>query len=96
MTRNSLQPTTSISQRYPRYAPLCQGYDLHQGHCGQSRKFPQQQFEGQRPSSLAAPKVAPGPLGNNSVNRPISSSSTPPPGPLSGAPGRPPISLPSK
>ena len=40
--------------------------------------------------------MPPGPPGNNPVNRPTSSSSTPPPGPPSGAPGRPPISLPTK
>jgi len=40
--------------------------------------------------------VPPGPPGNNPVDRPTSSSSTPPPGPPSGAPGRPPISSPTK
>jgi len=40
--------------------------------------------------------VPPGPPGNNPVNQPISSSSTPPPRPPSGAPGRHPISLPTK
>ena len=58
--------------------------------------FPQQLFQGQGPSSPGAPIVPPGPPGTNSVNRPTSSSSTPLPGPPSGAPGRPPISLPTK
>jgi len=58
--------------------------------------FPQQQFPGQGLSSPGAPRVPPGSPGNNPVNRPISSSSTPPPGPPFGAPGRPPISHPTK
>ena len=37
-----------------------------------------------------------GPLGDNPVHLPTSSSSPPPSGPPSGTPGRPPISLPKK
>ena len=96
MTHNSLHPTTSVSQCYQSYGPPWQGYDLHQGGYGESRMFPQQQLPGQGPSSPGAPRVPPGPPGNNPVNRPTSSSSTPPPAPPSGAPGRPPISLPTK
>jgi len=95
MTHSS-QPPTSVSQQYPSYGPPWQGYDLHQGGYGESRMFPQQQLPGQGPSSPGAPRVPPGPPGNNPVNRPTSSSSTPPPAPPSGAPGRPPISLPTK
>ena len=40
--------------------------------------------------------MPPGPSGNNPVNRPTSSSSTPPPGSPAGAPGRPPNSLPTE
>ena len=86
----------SISQQYPSYGPPWQGYDLHQGGHGESRMFPQQQFPGQGPSSPGAPRVPPGLPGNNPVNWPTSSSSTPPPGPPSGTPGRPPISLATK
>ena len=58
--------------------------------------IPQQQFHGQGPSSWAAPTVPPGRPCNNLVNRPTSSTSTPPPGPPSDAPGRLCISLPTK
>ena len=57
--------------------------------------FPPQQFTGQGPSSPGAPRVPPAPAANNPVNRPTLSSSTPY-GQLPGAPGRPPISLPTK
>jgi len=58
--------------------------------------FPPPQFTGHGPSSPGAPRVPPGPLGNRPLNQPTSSSSTPPPQPPSGAPGRHPISLPTK
>jgi hypothetical protein len=57
--------------------------------------FPQQQFQGQGPSSPGALRVPPGAPGYNPVNRPTSSCSTPPPGPASGTPGRLPISHPT-
>ena len=55
MKHNSSQPTTSVSQQYPRYAPLWQGFDLPQGGSGKSQMFPQQQFQGQEPLSPGAP-----------------------------------------
>jgi hypothetical protein len=96
MTHNRSQPTTSVGQRYPGYEPPWQGYYLHQGGYGKSQLFPQQQFQGQELTSQGALGVPPGLAGNNPVNRPTSSSSTSPPGPPSGAPGRPLISLPTK
>jgi hypothetical protein len=90
MTHSSSQPTPSISQHYPTNGPPGLGYDLHQGGYGESQMFPHQQFQRQGPSSPCTPRVPPGPPGNN---QPISSSSTLPPGPPLGAPGRPPISL---
>ena len=93
---HSSQLSTRVSQQYPSYGPPSQEYDLHQGGYCESQMFPQQQFAGQGPSSPGAPRLPPGPPGNNPVNLPTSSSSTPPPGPPSGAPGRPPISLPTK
>jgi len=94
ITHNSSQPTTSISQQYPSYVPQWQGYDLHQCGYAESQMFPQQQFPGQGPSLAGVLRVPPGSAGTNTVNRPTSSSFTPPPGHRSGAPGRPPISLP--
>jgi len=96
MTHESLQPTTSVSQQFPSHGPKWPGYDHCQGGYGESQMSPQQQFPGQGPSSPGALKVPPEPLGNSAVNRPISSSSTPPPGPISDIPGRPPISLQTK
>jgi len=93
VTHSSLQPTTSISQRFPSYGPLWQGYHLHHGSYGESQMFSQQLFPGEGPSSPGALRVPPGPPWNNTVNRPTSSSSTAPPGPPSGAPGRTPNSL---
>jgi len=95
MTQNSSQPTTSVSQWCPSCGPQWQGYDLPQGGYGESQMFPQQQFPGQGPSSPGTLRVPPGPQANNPVNRPTSSSFTPPPRPHSGAPGRPPISFPT-
>jgi len=57
--------------------------------------FPCQQFTGQGPSSPGAPRVPPALPGNIPVIRPITSASTPY-GHLPGAPGRYPISLPTK
>jgi len=57
--------------------------------------FPYQQFTGQGPSSPGAPRVPPALPGNIPVIRPISSASTPY-GQLPGAPGRCPISIPTK
>jgi len=96
MTHNGLQPTTSVSQRFPQYGAQWEGYDLHQGGYGESQMFRQQQFPGDGPSSPGAPRVPPGPPGNTPVNRPSSSSSNPPPGPPSGSPQSIPISLPTK
>jgi len=90
---NSLQRTTSVSQRFLSYGPQWQGYDLHQGGYGGSKVIPPQEFTWQVPSSPGAPRVWPGALGSNPVNRQTSSSSTPPPGPLSSAPWRAPNSL---
>jgi len=93
---HSLPPTHSASQQYPSYGPPWQGYYLHQGGYGRSQIFPPPQFPEQGPSSPGAPRVPPGPLGNHPLNQPTSSSSTPPPQPPSSAPGRHPISLPTK
>jgi hypothetical protein len=93
MTHNILHPTTSVSQRYARYGPRLQGYDLHQRSYSESQMVPRLQSPGQRQYSLRAHRVPPGPLGNNAVNQAISSSSTPQPGHPSGAPGRPPGDL---
>jgi len=95
MTHSS-QPTSSARQEYPSYGPPWQGYDLHQGAYGSSQMNPPLQFPGQGPWSRGAPRVPPGPSGNHPVNKPTSSSLTPPPQPPSGAPGRDPISLPTK
>jgi hypothetical protein len=96
MTHNSSQPATSISQQYPSYGPPREGYDLHQGGYGECQMFPHQQLQGHGPSAAGAPRVPPGPAGNNPVNLPASSNSNPPPGAPSGAPGRPLISFPTK
>jgi len=96
MTHNSSEPTTSASQRFPRYGPQWQWYDLHQGGYGGSQMFPPHQFPQPGPSSPGAPRLSPGPLCNNPVNLPTSSRSTPPPGLPSSAPGRSPICLPTQ
>jgi len=85
----SLQPTTIRSQGYPSYGPQWQGYDLQQSGHGGSQMILPPRCPGQEPSSPGAPRVLLGLLGNNPVNRPTSSSTTPPP-------GRPPISFPTK
>jgi len=58
--------------------------------------FPPLQFPGKGPSSPGATRVPPGLLGNDPVNQATSSSSTTPLQPPFGAPGRHPISLPTK
>jgi len=70
VTHSSLQPTTSISQRFPSYGPLWEGYHLHHGSYGESQMFSQQLFPGEGPSSPGALRVPPGPPWNNTVNRP--------------------------
>jgi len=57
--------------------------------------FPPEEFTGQGPSSPGARQVPPAPAGNNPVNWPTSSSSTPY-GQSPGTPGRSPISLQKK
>ena len=93
---HSSQPTSSASQQYPSYGTLWQGYNLHQGGYGGSEMFPPPQLPGHGPSSPGAPRVLPGLPGNHQLNQPTSSILTPPPQPLSGAPGRHHISLLSK
>ena len=57
--------------------------------------IPTQQFTGQGPLSPGAPQVPPALAGSNPVNQPTSSSSASY-RQITGAPGRPPISLPTK
>jgi len=75
---HSSQPNSGASQGFPSYWPPCQGYDLHEGGYGRSQMFPTPQFPGQWPSSPGALRVPPGPYGNHLVNRPTSSSLSPP------------------
>jgi hypothetical protein len=95
MTLSSQPSSAGATQEYQCYGPSWQGYVFSQGGYGGPEMFPPQQFTGQGPSSLGAPRVPPAPAGNYLVNRPTSSSSTPyrqsP-----GAPGSPHISLPMK
>jgi len=100
---HSLQPITNTLQGYPGNVPAWQEYDLHQGSYTRSQKFPHPQFSAQWLSSVGTPRVPPAQPRNNPVILPASSSSTPPPGPRSAAPGpssnahvRPPISHPTK
>jgi hypothetical protein len=95
MTPSSQPSSGGATQGYQSYGPSWQGYDFPLGGYGGPQVFPPQQFTGQGPSSPGAPRVPPAPAANNPVNRPTSSSSTPY-GQLPGAPGRPPISLPTK
>jgi len=95
MTHSS-PPTTSTSQGLPSYRPQWQGYDLHRGSFSGSRIYPPWQLSGQGPSSPGAQRVLPEYPENNPVNRPTSSSCTPPPEHPSGTPERLPISLPRK
>jgi len=91
----SSQPSSGATQGYQSYGPSWQAFDFPQGGYGGPQMFPPQQFAGHGPSYPGAPRVPPAPPGNNPVIRPTSSASTAP-GQLPGAPGRPPISLPTK
>ena len=91
----SSQPSSGATQGYASYGPPWQGYDFPQGGYGGPQMFPPQQFPGQGPSSPGAPRVPPALPGSIPVIRPTSSASTPY-GQLPGAPGRHPISLPTK
>jgi hypothetical protein len=91
----SSQQSTGATQGYQSYGPSWQAYDFPQGGYGGPQLFPPQQFTAHGPSSPGAPRVPPAPPHHNPVIRPTSSSSTAP-GQLPGAPGRPPISLPTK
>jgi len=96
----SSQPSTCASEGFPRYGPKRQGYGHHQSGYGGSQMFPPLKISGQWLSSRGEPGVPPGLLGIDPVNRPTTSSYTAPPGPptgtagtLSGASGKPPVSL---
>jgi len=91
----SSQPSSGATEGYASYGPQWQGYDFPQGGYGGPQMLPTQQFTGQGPSSPGAPRVPPALPGNIPVIQPTSSSSTPY-GQLPGAPGRPPMSLPTK
>jgi len=92
----SLQPSSGgATQGYQCYGPSLQGYNFPQGGDGWPQMIPPQQFTGQGPWSPGALRVPPAQAGNNPVNGLTLSSSTPH-GQIPGAPGRPPISLPSK
>jgi len=91
----SSQPRSGATQGNPSYGPPWQGYDFPQGGYGGHQMFPPQQFTGHGPSSPGAPRVPPAQPGNYPVIRPTSSVFTAP-GQLPGAPGSPPISLPTK
>jgi hypothetical protein len=90
----SSQPSSGATQGYASYGPPWQGYDFPQGGYGGPQMFPPQQFPGQGPSSPGAPRVPPALPGRIAVIRPTSPASTPY-GQLPGAPGRPPISIPT-
>jgi hypothetical protein len=94
MTPSSQPSSGGATQGYQSYGPLWQRYDFPHGGYGGPEVFPPQQFTGQGLSAPGAPRVPPAPAANNPVNRLTSSSSTPY-GQLRGAPGRPPISLPT-
>jgi len=94
-TTPSSQPSSCATQGYASYGQPWQAYDFPQGGYGGPQMFPPEEFSGQGPSSPGAPRVRPALPGNIPVIRLISSSSTPY-GRLPGAPGRPPISLPTK
>jgi hypothetical protein len=91
----SSQPSSSARQGYSSYGPSWQANDFPQGGFGGPQMFPPQQFARHGPSSPGAPRVPPAPPGNNPVIRRTSSVSTAP-GQLPGAPGIPPIILPTK
>jgi len=91
----SSQPSSGATQGYQRYGPPWQGYDVPQGGYGGRQMFPPQQFTRQGPSSPGVPPVPPALPGSIPVIRPTSSASTPY-RQLLGAPGTPPICLPTK
>jgi len=89
------QPSSGATQGYATYGPPWQGYDFPQAGYSGPQMFPLQQFTGQGPSSPGAPRVSPALPGNIPVIWPTSSASTPY-RQLPGAPGRSPISPPTK
>jgi len=91
----SSQPSTTATQGYPSYGPSLQASDFTQGGYGGRQMFPPQEFRGHGRSAPGTPRVPPAPPRNNPVIWPTSSSSSAP-GQLPGAPGRPPISLPTE
>jgi hypothetical protein len=92
----SLQPSSGgATQGCQSYGPSWQGYNFPQGGYGEPQMFSPQQFTGQGLSSPGAQRGTPAPAGNHLVNRLTSSSSTLY-GQTPGAPGRPPINLPTK
>jgi hypothetical protein len=95
MTPSSQPSSGGATQAYQSYGPSWQGYNFPQGGYGGHQMFPPQQLVGQRPSSPGAPPVPPALPGNHPVNRLTLSSSTPYEL-IPSAPGRPPISLPTK
>jgi len=95
MTPSSQPSSDGATQAYQSYGVSWQGYDFPQGGYGGPQMFPSQQFAREEPSSPGTPRVPPAPARNRPVNPPTSSSSTPY-GQIPSAPGRPPISLPTK
>ena len=91
----SSQPSSGATQGYASYRPQWQGYGFPQGGYSGLQMFPPRQFTGQGPSSPGTHRVPPALPGNIPVIRPTSSASTQY-GQLAGAPGRPPISLPTQ
>jgi hypothetical protein len=96
MTQNSSQSTPSISQQFPTYGPLWQGYDLHQGVYGESQMVTPQQFQEQGPPYPGARRVLPELQGNSPINLPTSSHSQHASRHPFGTPGRLPSSLQKK
>jgi len=88
-------PSSGATQGYSSYRPSWQAYDFPQGGCVGPQMFNHQQVTGHGPSSPGAPRVPTAPPGNTLVIQLTSSASTAP-GQLPGAPGRHPISLPTK
>jgi len=91
----ALQPSSAVTQGYPRYRPWWQGYNFPPGSNGGPQMFPPQQFTGKGPSSPPTPQVPPTLPGNGPVIRPTSFTSTPY-GKIPGTPMKPPNSLPMK
>jgi len=94
MTTSS-QPSSRVTEGYPSYGPLWQAYDFPHGGYSGPQLFPPQQFTAYWPSFAGTPWPPPAPPGNNPVIWLTCSHSTGP-GELPGAPGRPPIRLPTK